>query len=789
MILALSGTDARLRSHCWRTYTKSHEVVIEPETGWVEPWCVLRRMLPNLREIRGPETVSAALERHSVAASFVLPGRRGSLDSSAALHRKKLAARLTSHMTHNEIVQDQLFEEIAGLFHDLLSPEIRVVLPNIARLDPSSLALIRTMYRLFPKSSPALVMGYEPTGSTEEDDCGILWEYSPVAVKTFVHGFHSLEGFQFLELLRVDADPPPCPDRRVDPVDPDLETRAWRSLQKLSVQPRSELPEKTGKLVLAAIDHCFEAYAFRPLLKLGLELLQRVGGLAADDEARARTMVALSAHNRQFISRGNHRLAAFLEHHYRRALELESVPLRCVCLLYRLAVTVGRRQGRIVPALALTDRGLEILAANDFPPEEAAMQEAWLRNIRAFLLMRQKRLERAFEEEQRAVALLDRCEQRSEVLRADARLSRAVVADNLAELAILIQDEDQRNCWHCATQELVGGWLDLGHLTSRMWMSFHRAGLRLDQAKIHAEAGARESRRKHVYVLEYIYLVNLADFYYRLGDPARALALYDEASPFRDLLGEEVDTRIPVEAGQIAAAVRLGELERAGEELERLIRQHSKASAGERAELEATAGWLAALGGEAEVAETRINQAIELAVESGIRDVLLRIALLAGRTCRHLGREADARSAYLRALEISQTGGPDEPVTSADLVEALHGLLSCRAGTSENLQMLVSLYPEALREDPEAWWRLGELLDVLCESAERGAKWLGDPEPASALATIRRAASQRADCRERIALMGSILPALATESDKPPKIGNAADNPPTAASVGSASAP
>jgi|GEM_PF-1797610 len=806
MILALSGTDAQLLSHCRHRYSGSRDVIVQPGREWAEPWSVLRRILPTLRELHGSEPVERAVRQHSVAASFVLPGRLKTLEPPATLRRKQLEARLASHMTHNEIVQEQLFEEVAALFHDLLAPDLRLVLPNIARLDPSSLVLLRTTYRLFSDTSPSLVIGYDPATSVEVDEDGILWDFSPLMLKAFVHGFHTLDGFRVQTVsgeeavLSEEGSAPSSTQRRVDPLDSDLEGRAWRSLQELGETSGAAVPETTRDLVLEAIDRCFESYAFRPLMTLGLELLRRGASLAADDEARVRTMVALGAHNRQFLSRGNLRLARFLEGHYRRALELETDPLRRICLLYRLTVAVGRRQGRIEPALELADRGLESFEGAALPAEEAVMQEAWLRNIRAFLLMRQKKLDAAFEEERRAVALLARCEELSEVLRTDARLSRAVVADNLAELAILVHDDDHRSRWHRATQELVGDWLDLGHLTSRMWMTFHRAGLRLDEARKHAETGLRESRRKKIYVLEYLYLANLADIEYRLGDPARALALYDEVLPFRDLLADGVDVRLPVEAASIAAALRLGDAPRAKTELRRLSEDRRDASLEERAELEATAGWIAALANEPEAAEERINQAIELAVESGARDALLRVALLAGRTCRHLGREADARSAYLQALEISEAGSRDEPVAPADLAEARLGLWTCGAGGFEHLRILVSLYPEALREDPEAWWRLGELLEGLRKAGEAGKEWLADADLATSLATIRRAASQREDCRERLAALGSIFPLSAAAEDVR-NAGNASnaasatdvdargEAPVTAASAGSASVP
>lgn len=826
MISVLSGTDAELQTYCRRTYEGPLDVLVAPDFGWVEPWAVLRRMLPVLRELRGSEVVDDTLQRYPVAASFVFSHLREGLSPEERARRRSLEARISSHMTHNEVVRDLLFEEVAPLFHDLLAPGMRLVLPNIARCDPSSLALVRTAYRLFPDMPLSLVLGHDPETPVETDDADILWSYTPLMLKAYVARFHTLEGFRrirFSEQALSDeagagvgneGDETDTGKMRKeagrDPLDRDLEGRAWRALRALSENELSgdagdasdEVDrERARELALAAIDASFETYAFRTVLQLGLELLRRDLPLAAAEEARVRNLVGLSAHNRQFTAQSGPRLPVFLETQYRQALELERDPLLRICLLYRLAVAVGRRQRRIEPALAFADQGLELLADAELPPEEALMQEAWLRNIRAFLLMRCKKIDAAFEEERRAIRLLDRCERESEILAADARLSRAVAADNLSELAILIRDEGQRERWHQVTQELVGGWLGLGHLTSRMWMNFHRAGLRLQQAREHAETGVRESRRQQAYVLEYTYLVNQADFTYRLGDPARALALYERALPFRDHLGDDVDIRLPLEAATIAAAARLGDLPRAKAELQRLA-EDREVSAVDRAELEATAGWLAALDREPEAAESRINRAIELAVDSGVRDVLLRVALRAAQTCRLLERPDDAQAAYRQALEIADAGDPESPPPPADLAQALLGLARIEAESGapapDRLATLVRLYPEALLEDPEAWWSLDDLLAVLETAHKRaqgtGTSWLQedpeDPDLVSALHRIHRAARQRDDCRQRLAALAPIFPDVDEERGGGSEAGDRRSQAPaTAASGEAASAP
>ncbi|MEM7355923.1 MAG: hypothetical protein AAF657_34220, partial [Acidobacteriota bacterium] len=141
----------------------------------------------------------------------------------------------------------------------------------------------------------------------------------------------------------------------------------------------------------------------------------------------------------------------------------------------------------------------------------------------------------------------------------------------------------------------------------------------------------------------------------------------------------------------------------------------------------------------------RINEAINLAVESGARDTLLAVAIAAGRASQHLGRPGDAEEAYRRALEIAgensgSTGG-DVPAT---LELALHlGLWETATEPPvDSVTHCLSLLPEAL-DDAETWWRLRRIDRMVVDCQRHGIDLSRDTQTTDGFDSLQLAVGQR----------------------------------------------
>ena len=323
-------------------------LLVDSQSSPDRSWNGLLGLLSQVAAAAGEERLLSRLARDGSAAGLLLD----ELAWPAADERRRqgFRAHLTSHLSHNWAVQKPLFdawaEILAGLLEDTPG---RLAVPDLGRLDWESLAVLKALYRR-PRT-PELLLGYDPQpAAPEPDERGLLWtlprEY---ALDAFL-GFRSLprvtcrevppaRGAQTGELLETG---------RQDPPEWDLESRAWRRLADSRPLSAEEVEQ-----VVEAQRRAFHRFGFTSVLRLGLALFDRRAELSPRQTASVHARLALAAHNRQFHSAGNLRLAEVLDHHLRLALAAEDRPAVRSALFYRLAVTAGRRRGRVQIALFL----------------------------------------------------------------------------------------------------------------------------------------------------------------------------------------------------------------------------------------------------------------------------------------------------------------------------------------------------------------------------------------------------------------------------------------------------
>ena len=751
MLQVIQGPEPAVRADCLRLYRRTERAVwLDLENQPRRFWSSFRYLIPQLRRRFGDDRIEAALARHRVIAAFVLGHLRGELSDEQRSELDELGAEMTSHLTHNWFIDRPVLQGLAAVLGELSALEkYTIFIPNLCHVEPTTYALYLTVHRLSPDTAPDLVVGHVPGYANENiDQHGIRWGYGQEQIREILEVFETLPATVTRQADASAAGGDELPPPELDRWDDDLDGRAFELLE------RPPLDDDAIDTVIEAASRAFEVFGRETLLQLGLDLLESVPDLDLDRAILVHELIALTAHNRQFGSEaGDERFSDFLEYHFRRSLDHEKKPDLRLALMYRMAVTLGRRRKQGKPAFEFADRAVVESRQADLPRELRIYQEIWARNIRSYLYMRQGELQKAFEDSEAALALADELVASPNAGR-DWRFTRTVLADNNeilnlragneAGLAFRISDNFKRLQ---QDPESFGG-----RFSAPGWIDFYRKKLRIDLAIRAARFGLEDAGNDYIHFRWY-FLVQLGDLEYRRGDCAAALKYFEEAESLRQRL---VPIRQGASLALALAAMRTGDLDQAARSFQRALDHPDNDLPAAQAEI---LGWLARVAagrGDADGAEKHMNRAIGLASEEGVRDTMLAVARTAGSVAEQLEQPEEAARAYCQGLEIAEVEG-ELPPPSGDVAGLLVGLAACGGGDPDLVERALELAPAALREDAEAWWDLPRLLPWVqaLVSNHPTAATNGSQE---FIGQVFTAASQRPDCAAAAQELAAVLP-------------------------------
>jgi tetratricopeptide (TPR) repeat protein len=745
-VTVLRGFEPALISHLASNPGPSGALLLAQPPGRGRSFGAFRLLLGQLRQRLGRERTEAILARHAPAAALLLPGRRERLAPEERAEVETLRARLTSHMTHNFVLQHPLFNAWAALFVDLLEAgPFTLVVPSQALLSWEDGAILKSLYRRFPERAPDLLLGFDPGFRHKEDEDGIVWTMS---------SYHSLalaldlQGLQEGEPLDL---PEPPGGGALSREAGEGRGGGWSAI----LARLADIPPDPGDLeaaassppeMIAAQRACFESFAFTSALRLGLDLLKREPSLAPAQAAEVHGIIALAAHNRQFLTQSPE-LVRFLDRHLAAALAAETRPAYRSALHYRLAVVHGRRRKDAETALGWADRGVEAAHHPDLSPFDAAYQEAWARNIRAYVLMRLGRLEEA---ETETVAGCERLEPLVAALSGegdrerdlDLRASHSLLAFNTRTLLqFLGRDDAQLTAWLERSRTVLRPIPAVERFDGFHWAELYgRRMLRPDLALPIVLRGLDDARKEVDTVRGYELALIGADLCERAGDTVQARELYARIQDFRRRCGLP---RLPaIDVAWALACQREGKFAEARARIDATAADPAHASREAQAELLACRARIEAEAGDGAAAEHFLEEAADLAIESGDRDALLRVAIATGRCQQTLGRIEEAREAYEQALEIAGPGATDRsggpPPAAVDRLAALLGAWETGLGEPRELASETVRTASAALESAEAWGELPRLMKLLRGSAGR----LLGPDLEEAWRRVRTAAGQ-----------------------------------------------
>ncbi len=770
MITLLEGTSERLHGHCAELVTQGDAWLALAPPYDTRPWAGLHRLIGGLRAQHGA-AVAGVLETDPAVAYLGLgagpDGLGRELTDEEARDAAQLGGDRLSHLSHNLLVQHPLFERWAVLLRDLcaLAPSLTLVIPDLSLLDRESLSALRRLIRRFPDAAPDLVAGFDPQAAQEPPDPdGLTWRLPPNDVWRLVLGLRTLE------TTRIETLPAVGPAAAFAALGRQLDDEG--------------APERPVLQLLAGVRDAFAGFAFTAALRQGLALLERVEAqvppqLTSSQLAEVHGIVALAAHNRQFRSDGNLPLGHFLQRHlmasWSHQVEPEATSDQAALLsvtAYRLAVVLGRRLKQRSAALEWANRAIDEAqrGAVAHGARRAVHLEAWGRNIRAYLLMGMERVEEAVEDCRQAFTLVDAemppapaATSKDPLLR-ELAYTRSLLADNLGALLLLRGGEasiDEVAEWKRRSDELAEHVPALVRFENRAWLVLYREQLRLSAALPKALEGAAAAQTEQDALRWLHYTVHAADLEYRLGRAENAYAHFTEASALRGQLGDPPFLR-DLTLFRVAAARRAGRQAVAAALLDQLLGRCTRIDdpqvRDERTHLLALRGEIDALRSKATAAQTWLNDAIESALEDGVRDTMLSVALAVARSGLHLGEGDDAAQAYAQALELAAVGEDAAEETSeghqeahpALRFEALVGYLDSSGEIDESTRQALcrralAYLPDAL-DDADTWWLLANLLHQVRLAGLSLTELEAQDGLAAPVSVLRRAAAQREDC-------------------------------------------
>ena len=713
----------------------------------------LRHLLACLRSHLGSEEYEASITRHRVAAAFLLDKVYDDLSTGELERYRELSTDILTHTSHNWYTNSFVVRAWADLFSEMFSKaETKLILPSVQLMSSNFISVLRQVLIKGRPESLQLIVGFgeglDDDGS--EDENGIIWDKK--VFSNLRESFLCMSDAHAYELtdeelggdtaLGGDASLATAePDDfvyRVDLLDSDPESRLDQDL-------RGEvLDAELGQRACGVLRRMFGAYDFRASLQIGLRILASGVPLEPLGRAFVLTAISISAHNRQFPSAsGSEKLNRFLTESFSQALELETDVFTRSVISYRLGVTLARRRKDGPKAMRCIEGALEELRTAFPPSRKRAYYEAWLLNIKAYSHMLLKEFGKSAESVEAAFGLTDKYWNNEEDLTPGELYSSQLFAGNRATLAMYGGDDAALDHWFSRGTEIFETHSEIGKRYVRfLRINILRKRLDLAGAIQAGEEGLADAIVENSAEYQDLYRMNLADLHFRAGDLA---------STFR-YLRDCLDMYVKVGDGPrmtaasllwAAAKTRQGEIAEADELYGRILEAGQVDDPSAVVDVLSARALLAADLGRVSEAEQWMDQAIEMALDLGERDLLVLVARRSGDALLKTGATEEAREAYLQGLDILGMEAPEDAGRLPDEVVRLHwGLYRCDPQGAALGTILAEL-PEALREDADLWWLLPEL-----EQAVRRAKDLSLAEHSEELKVLEGALGQRSSERE-----------------------------------------
>lgn len=734
MVHIYYGSDIALYQSFAKKYHELKNVVwIDSESiesyqqGFPRYWAGMRTLLPQIRTLIGEKAFNQVIEKNKGVASVLYYKLIPSLTSSELEARNIRTAKVVSNLSHNYFVQYLLLDDWSLLIKQLLEYQnITILIPKLTQLDGPSLTILRSVCQHYPEVINQMHIGHNPALIKKDiydekgepildlDKNGLLWGHTHLGVQSIIYSLRCLADTQetYLDAVKLDL-PKKRPAISVDSLDLDL---AAKHLKTISNNPNALNATVISDLLLS-LNSAFEAYDFDLALPLGLKILEYP--ILDEQKAFVHTVVGLSAHNRQFETfMAKEKTNDFLEYHFIEALKYEKKPIKRAFLYYRMAVTKGRRKKQFEEAIKWADQAIEIVQGSEFTTDEATMVQAWGLNIRAYLYARLRKMEQAKQDIELAYSLVATDALKAENKERELIFTASLIADNAATVYDYADDLITAKKW-LHKSDLIAGPHDANSLfTPKAWVQIHRRMLRPDLGLKAATIGLNKTRKILDPFLEDLYLMNLGDLHYRMGNAQQALIFYKQCMKLHEKYHDKKRLLIASTRAGLSATKATNYEE--AEEIYQLALSNENSNTLSKAEIYALKAVNIAKVDEKDNALFYLNEAIEWSIKDGSRAIMLNTAYLSAQVCLILNDTKEAFVAFQQFDALLK----DDPHPEEHFPKLLIQMYLSKAQLANSMEekqyygslIMKLLSAPILQQHSEVWWCLkgiGKLLNEL----------------------------------------------------------------------------
>ena len=170
---------------------------------------------------------------------------------------------------------------------------------------------------------------------------------------------------------------------------------------------------------------------------------------------------------------------------------------------------------------------------------------------------------------------------------------------------------------------------------------------------------------------------------------------------------------------------------------------------------------ISAKEGNSDLANERINKAIEYAVEIGDKNILVFVASHAGEVASLIGNEEDAINAFAQSLDIAkdENGKLSNQLDNANVLYAVLGHFK-HSGYNEALlvELLKNTKANLILDSGDGWALLQDFLPYIATVLNSGnSVILEDTDIKEGIQLLKQAANERKDCKKHVQEVDALL--------------------------------
>lgn len=732
-------------------------------------WKILNLLIDELKQSFGGQKIDAILNKHKVIASYAIPSMYNTLTDQELKEWHYHSTKLYTQTNRPVFIHN----EWGKVLYELLTEHDCIILiPDLSLIDSESLGTISGMFQQYPEMKQVIISGVANNYRKQDDSNGLCWKQGDVNIQSYINSLQLFDDFEKEILPNSETSQNNTLTRKstqdIAKANEEYKVHLW-----LSNDEESNIKENTTYIV-EVIKRAYQRFAYKSAIYLGLDALRFKDDFSKSEQAMLYGLIGSAGHFDQLSHHEHTNFDNFLIHHLTEAINLETDPILRCSLHYRLVYAIAEREDDFETSVKWVEQEINEASNSNLSSIQKAHQQAWGYSISGHININ-KGEEDAFNKD---------IEQTFSILELEmTRLFDGETYKDLDPLELKFwQEEFCLSHFHFAAHQVFFGdeldmpdysrkWIgkakeslakvsDKNRFDVFHWIEYHRSKLELNKALECCDYGI-EDAYKHKNTLMYLYQFSAADICYRIGDYEKAADYYENAKRlrphFHDVFGAlSIDLLIgyallKTDKYKEAEPIFIAELNSEKDTEPNMF--HVK--------LWTYLALISAKEGKDDLANERINKAIEYAVEIGDKNILVFVASHAGEVASIIGNKEDAINAYAQSLDIAKNeeGILSNQLDNANVLYAVLGHFK-HSGYTEQLliELLKNTKANLILDSGDGWALLHDFLPYIATVLNSGNPIIiEDEDLKEGIKLLKQAANERKDCKKHVQEVEALL--------------------------------